>query len=72
MLRATPTGVSAVIDARGNVVKELPWRSVGVIDAILPPAALSAPVFARFGNLIPLLLGFAFIFAGIALTRRRR
>ena len=72
MLRATPTGISAVIDGRGNVVKQLPWRTAGVIDAVLPPAALSPPLFARLGNLIPLLLGFAFIFAGIVLVRRRR
>jgi apolipoprotein N-acyltransferase len=72
ILRATPTGVSAVIDARGNVVKELAWRTAGVIDAVLPPAANSAPVFARFGNLIPLLLGFLVIALGIVLARRRR
>jgi apolipoprotein N-acyltransferase len=72
VLRATPTGISAVIDARGNVVKALPWRTAGVIDAILPPAAHSPPVFARFGNFIALLLGFGVIFAGIVLSRRRR
>ena len=72
VLRATPTGISAVIDARGNVVKELPWRTAGVIDAVLPASAMSPPVFARFGNLIPLLLGFALVFAGIVLGRSRR
>jgi apolipoprotein N-acyltransferase len=72
ILRATPTGISAVIDARGNVVQSLPWRTAGVIDAVLPPAANSAPVFARFGNVIPLLLGFLVMFGGIVLGRRRR
>jgi apolipoprotein N-acyltransferase len=72
ILRSTPTGISAVIDARGNVVKKLPWRTAGVIDAILPPAANSAPVFARFGNIIPILLGFLVIAGGIVLGRRRR
>ncbi|MFL6720294.1 MAG: apolipoprotein N-acyltransferase [Sphingomonas sp.] len=72
VLRATPTGISAVIDGRGNVVKALPWRTAGVIDAVLPPAANSPPPFARFGNLIPLLLGFALIIGGIVLSRRRR
>jgi apolipoprotein N-acyltransferase len=43
-----------------------------VIDAILPPAANSPPVFARFGNIIPLLLGFLLIFGSIVLGRRRR
>jgi apolipoprotein N-acyltransferase len=72
VLRATPTGISAVIDARGNVVKELPWQTAGVIDAVLPPPAMSATVFARLGNAIPLVLGFALILAGIVLGRRRR
>jgi apolipoprotein N-acyltransferase len=72
VLRATPTGISAVIDGRGNVVKELPWRTAGVIDAVLPPPANSAPPFARLGNLIPILLGFGFVFAGIAVGRKRR
>jgi apolipoprotein N-acyltransferase len=72
VLRSTPTGISAVIDGHGDVVKELPWRTAGVIDAVLPPAAVSPPLFARFGNVIPLLLGFALVFAGIVLGRRRR
>jgi apolipoprotein N-acyltransferase len=71
VLRATPTGISAVIDARGDVVKQLPWRTPGVIDAVLPPAANSPPVFARFGNTIPILLGFALLLGGIVLGRRR-
>ena len=72
VLRATPTGISAVIDARGNVVDQLGWRQAGVIDAVLPPAALSPPPFARFGNIIPVLLGFLLIISGIVLGRRRR
>jgi apolipoprotein N-acyltransferase len=72
VLRSTPTGISAVIDARGNVVKSIPWRKQGVIDAVLPPAADAPPMFARLGNLIPLLMGFVLIIAGIVLGVRRR
>jgi apolipoprotein N-acyltransferase len=72
VLRSTPTGISAVIDARGKLVKSLPWRQAGVIDAVLPPAANSAPPFALFGNVIPLVLGFLLIIGGIVLGRRRR
>ena len=72
VLRATPTGISAVIDGRGNVVKSLPWRTAGAIDAVLPPAAGGPPLFARFGNIIPLLLGFVLILGGIVLGRKRR
>ncbi len=72
VLRSTPTGISAVIDARGNVVKSLPWRTAGVIDAVLPPASSGPTLFARFGNIIPLLLGLLLIAGGIVLARRRR
>src|SRR3982751_6393523 len=61
VIRSTPTGISAVIDGRGNIVKALPWRTAGAIDAVLPPAANSPPPFARFGNIIPLALGFLLI-----------
>ena len=72
VLRSTPTGISAVINARGKVVQQLPWQRAGVIDAILPPAADSPPPFARFGNMIPILLAFALLFGGIVLGRSRR
>lgn len=72
VIRATPTGISAVIDGRGNIVKSLPWRTAGVIDAVIPPAANSPTPFARFGNVIPLILGFLLIIGGIVLGRRRR
>lgn len=72
VIRATPTGISAVIDGRGNVVKSLPWRTAGVIDAILPASANSPPLFARLGNAIPLLLGLLLIAGGIVLGRKRR
>jgi apolipoprotein N-acyltransferase len=72
VLRSTPTGISAVIDARGGLVKSQPWRTAGAIDSVLPPPANSPPPFARFGNVIPLVLGFMLIFGGIVLGRRRR
>jgi apolipoprotein N-acyltransferase len=72
VLRATPTGISAVIDGRGNVIKELPWRTGGVIDAVIPAASNSPTVFARWGNAIPLVLAFLLIAGGIVLGRKRR
>jgi apolipoprotein N-acyltransferase len=72
VIRSTPTGISAVIDAKGEIVKSLPWHSAGVIDSTLPEPALSPTVFARLGNLIPLLLGFALLLSGIVLGRTRR
>jgi len=71
IIRSTPTGISAVIDAHGHVVQSLPWRTAGVIDAALPPVARPT-FFSRFGNVIPLLLGFALLLTGIVLGVRRR
>ena len=67
MLRSTPTGISAIIDARGVVVASLPWRTGGVIDGVLPPPAVGPTPFARAGNWIPLLLALAMIAAAIGL-----
>ena len=72
VIRSTPTGISALIDARGRVVQALPWRQADVIDAVLPPPAMSLTPFARFGNIIPLGLGFLLLIAAIALGRGRR
>ena len=72
VIRSTPTGISAVIDARGNLLKSLPWRTSGAIDAVIPPASLAPPPFARFGNAVPIILGFLLIIGGIVLGRRRR
>ena len=72
VIRSTPTGISAVIDGRGNIVKSQPWQTAGAIDAVLPPAANSPTPFARMGNIIPLTLGFLLIIGGIVMGRRRR
>ena len=72
MLRSTPTGISAVIDAEGQVVNQIGWRKAGVIDAVIPPAAPAATPFSRLGNLIPVMMGLLLIAGGIVLGRRRR
>ena len=52
IIRATPTGVSAVIDAYGRTARgaRLGLGALGVIDAALPPA-LKPTAFSRFGDL---------------------
>ena len=60
VVRATPTGVSAVIDRDGRLLAHLPWRSAGAIELRLPAAGPLTP-FARFGNILP------FLFAGLLL-----
>jgi apolipoprotein N-acyltransferase len=71
VVRSTPTGISALIDPHGKVVEALPWRTAGVIDATLSDP-LRPTLFARIGNLIPLLLGGTLLLAAIVLTARRR
>jgi apolipoprotein N-acyltransferase len=69
VLRSTPTGISAVIDAKGHLLHSLPWRQAGVIDATLPPP-LPPTLFARLGNLVPLIL--ALLLAAAAWVAGRR
>ena len=64
VVRATPTGISAVIDADGRIVESLPLDKAGRIDARLPTA--KAPtLFARYGNILPIV--FALLLITIAL-----
>ncbi|HEX8380884.1 MAG TPA: apolipoprotein N-acyltransferase [Allosphingosinicella sp.] len=63
VLRSTPTGISAVIDSDGKLLRSLPWRTAGIIDTRLPAPRAPTP-FARFGNLLPLL--FALLLAAAA------
>jgi apolipoprotein N-acyltransferase len=74
IVRATPTGVSAVIDAFGRVVpgKRLGLGAIGVIDARLPPA-LSPTPYDRFGDLgLALMLAASILAAAPGLTKYNR
>jgi apolipoprotein N-acyltransferase len=64
VVRATPTGISAVVDAGGRVIETLPLGKAGRMDVQLPRA--EAPtLFARHGNILP--LGFAALLIALAL-----
>jgi apolipoprotein N-acyltransferase len=69
IVRATPTGVSAVIDAYGRIVpgKRIGLGGLGVIDAQLPPA-LRPTLFGRLGD-----MGFAalLLISGLIATAYR-
>jgi apolipoprotein N-acyltransferase len=68
VLRSTPTGISAVIDSDGRLLRSLPWRTAGIIDTRLPAPKPPTP-FARFGNLLPLL--FSLLLVASALLAQR-
>ena len=71
VVRATPTGISAVIDANGRITQSLPLGTDGRIDAQLPRAK-KPTLFARFGNVVPLALaGLLVLLALLPLARRR-
>ena len=72
VIRATPTGISAIIDARGRILHSLPWRQAGIIDGGLPMKAAQTTIFARFGNIIPLCLGLLLVAVAIALSAQGR
>jgi apolipoprotein N-acyltransferase len=69
VLRATTTGISAVIDARGVVRDHLPTDEAGRIDGLVPPA-LPPTVFARLGNLLA--FGWAILFLALAVVALRQ
>jgi apolipoprotein N-acyltransferase len=69
VVRSTPTGISAVIDADGRLLASLPWRTAGAIERPLPSAHAPTP-FARWGNILPLVL--ALFLGAIGFASRRR
>ncbi|MFT4025721.1 MAG: apolipoprotein N-acyltransferase [Novosphingobium sp.] len=71
VLRSTTTGISAVIDANGVVRQFIPRHHAARLDGLVPPA--HAPtLFARLGNLLPLLWALALLAASIVASRVRR
>jgi apolipoprotein N-acyltransferase len=68
VVRATPTGISAVIDSNGAVLVALPIGKAGMIQTTLPKVA-APTLFARFGNILP--FGFALMLVGLAVALRR-
>ncbi len=69
MVRATPTGVSAVIDAGGRAVRLLPPGRAGVLDAARP-AALPPTPYARWGDVGFILIELAALAGALAGGRR--
>ncbi|GMM92066.1 apolipoprotein N-acyltransferase [Qipengyuania sp. MTN3-11] len=68
VLRATTTGISAVIDARGVVRSHIAMRRADRIDGLVPPAA-PPTWFARLGHWLTLVWGIALIAASLVARR---
>ena len=71
VVRATPTGISAVIDADGRLMAALPLDKPGFIATRLPPSH-PPTLFARHGNVIPLLLAALLALLAVAPRFKRR
>jgi apolipoprotein N-acyltransferase len=71
ILRATPNGVSAVIDAHGRLLGTVPAKQAGAIEVPLP-APLPPTLFARMGNWLALLVAGLSLGLAIAFRRIRR
>jgi apolipoprotein N-acyltransferase len=69
--RAANTGISAMIDPLGRVSTSLALDKMGAIDARLP-AALGETLYARFGDLLFLLLLVGAALAAFMMARTRR
>ena len=61
LVRAANSGISAVVDPLGRIIKSLPLGAEGVLDAPLPqPAART--FYARWGDgLVGIMVGVAFL-----------
>ena len=71
IVRATPTGISAVIAPNGALLATVPHETAGTIDVPLPQA-LPPTVFARLGNWLALVVALLLAAGAVAIRRRGR
>jgi apolipoprotein N-acyltransferase len=72
LVRAANNGVSAIVDAYGRVLGELPLDAVGVLDGNLPNSLETNTVYAVMGDLILVPLSVVPAILGVLLVRRNR
>lgn len=70
VLRATTTGISAVIDADGRVVQSVPPGHAGIVAGTVP-VAHAPTLFARWGNALGLSWATVLLALCIVASRRR-
>jgi apolipoprotein N-acyltransferase len=71
MLRATNTGITAIIDHRGAEVSRLPWFTRGVLEGAIAGRSGTTP-YVRFGDALAIVVALALAGAAFAVDRRRR
>ena len=70
LVRATNTGISAIIDHRGRVLESIPSFVRGTVAAEIQPRQGATP-FSHVGAALPLAIASAMLAAAMLLTRRR-
>ncbi|MGH6614459.1 apolipoprotein N-acyltransferase [Sphingomonas sp.] len=71
IIRATPTGISAIIDANGTLLATVPPHRAGAIELPIPPP--QAPtLFARVGNLMAFITAMVMLLFAVAIRRWSR
>jgi apolipoprotein N-acyltransferase len=71
IVRATPTGISAVIAADGRLIAQIPHETAGAAEVAIPPA-LVPTFFSRMGNRVALAVALLFVVLAVAIRRRAR
>ncbi|HEY9078688.1 apolipoprotein N-acyltransferase [Magnetovibrio sp.] len=71
-VRVAFTGISGIIDGYGRVVKELSLGEKGFVDGDLPQAVDAPGLYARFGNLVPVVLSVLTLGFGLGFGWRER
>lgn len=72
LVRAANTGISGVVDAYGRVTASLPLGETGVLDAPLPVASEMPTPYARFGDMLLVMLLFGVAALTLVIARRSR
>jgi apolipoprotein N-acyltransferase len=71
LVRAANTGISAVVDPLGRIIKSLPLSTEGVLDSALP-RRIDPPLYVRTGDgVVGLILGAALVIVVRRRTRRQ-
>ncbi|QNQ07786.1 apolipoprotein N-acyltransferase [Sphingomonas alpina] len=68
IIRATPTGISAIIDANGTLLATVPPNVAGAIELPIPPPH-EPTLFARVGNLMAFVTAAVMLLFAVAIRR---
>ncbi len=71
IIRATPTGISAVISPNGEISRSIPMGKAGAIEAPVP-LRVDPTLFARLGNWLAGIVSALLLILAIAIRRRAR